>query len=66
MFQGCTHPLSSWRPEAVTWQLAEASDVSAHEYQSGRVIHRKRSPDWLISNGFTPNRAWGSSGQVWA
>lgn len=42
------------------WQLAEASDVSAHEYQSGRVIHRKRSPDWLISNGFTPNRAWGS------
>lgn len=34
--------------------------MSAHEYQSGLVIHRKRSPDWLISNALTPNRAWGS------
>lgn len=59
VFQGCTHPLSSWRPGAVTWQLAEA-----HEYQSGRVIHRKRSPDWLINNGFTPNRAWGGRATV--
>ena len=55
-----TSSLSSRRPGAVTWQLAEASDVWAHEYQSGWVIHRKRSPDWLISNAFTPNWAWGS------
>lgn len=57
--QGCTRPPSSPRPGAVTWWLTEASDVSAHEYQSGWVIHRKRSPDWLISSAFTPNRAWG-------
>lgn len=55
-----TSSLSSRRPGTVTWQLAEASDVWAHEYQSGWVIHRKRSPDWLISNAFTPNWAWGS------
>lgn len=56
----------------VTWQLTEVSDVSAHEYQSGLVIHSKWDPDWLISKAFTPNWVWGrrvaaaGSGQVWA